>query len=77
MKKEQMYKDGQLVKKWERNDATLYVHYVKMDGKFSEIYFLEVTELGDGLKQYDYTGHRPIISELNVEQFLNKYHENN
>ena len=68
------HKDGMLIKQWERGNATLYTHIVKLDGKFSDIYYLEVTNLTNGLKQYEYTGHRPIVSELNVEQFLNKYH---
>jgi hypothetical protein len=68
------HKDGMLIKEWERGNVTLYVHLAKLDGKFSDIYYLQVTNLKDGQKEYEYTGHRPIISELNVEQFLDKYH---
>ena len=68
------HKNGMLIKQWERKGVTLYTHIVKLDGKFSDIYYLQVTNLMNGQKEYEYTGHRPIISELNVEQFLNKYH---
>lgn len=71
------YKNGMLIKQWEVEDVTLYTHIVKLDGKFSDIYHLQVTKLMDGQNQYEYTGSHPIISNLNVEQFLNKYHENN
>jgi hypothetical protein len=68
------HKDGMLIKEWERGNVTMYMHLAKLDGKFSDIYYLEVTNLTNGLKQYDYTGSRPIVSDLNIEQFLNKYH---
>ena len=67
------YKNGMLIKQWQIEDVTLYTHIVKLDGKFSDIYYLQVTKLMNGQNEYEYTGHRPIISELNVEQFLNKY----
>lgn len=71
------HKEGMLVKQWERGSVSMYTHLVKLDGMFSEIYNLEVKDLGDGLKEYNYANtDRPIISELNVIEYLNKYQSN-
>jgi hypothetical protein len=77
------HKNGMLIKQWERGNATMYTHIAKLDGKFSEIYNLEVTNLDNGQKEYNYANTwRPIVSDLEPIEFLNKYiipfyHENN
>jgi len=69
------YYDGLVYRQWTKKNVSLYTHVVKLDGSFSEVYNLEVTDLGGGINEYSYANtDRPIVSELNVEQFLNKYH---
>jgi hypothetical protein len=69
------YKNGMLIKQWERGDVSMYTHIVNLDGKYSEIYNLEVKEVGHNRRLYNYANtDRPIVSELNVEQYINKYH---
>jgi hypothetical protein len=76
-------KDGLLIKEWERGDVTLYMHLAKEDGMYSDICTLQVTDLGNGQKEYNYANTwRPIVSDLEPIEFLNKhiipfYHENN
>jgi hypothetical protein len=67
-------KDGLLIKEWERGDVTLYMHLAKLDGMYSDICTLQVTDLGNGEKEYNYANtSRPIVSSLDPIQFLNKY----
>jgi hypothetical protein len=69
------YKNGMLIKQWERGGVTMYTHLAKLDGKFSEIYTLEITNLGNGKREYNYANTaRPIVSELEPIQFLNKFY---
>jgi hypothetical protein len=48
------HKNGMLIKQWERGGVAMYTHLAKLDGKFSEIYTLEVTNLGNGKREYNY-----------------------
>ena len=67
-------KDGMLIKEWERGDVTLYMHLAKLDGMYSDICTLQVTELGNGQKEYNYANTwRPIVCGLEPIEFLNKY----
>ena len=67
-------KDGLLIKEWERGDVTLYMHLAKEDGMYSDICTLQVTDLGNGQKEYNYANtSRPIVSNLDTVEFLNKY----
>lgn len=67
-------KDGLLIKEWERGGVTLYMHLAKLDGMYSDICTLQVTDLGDGQKEYNYANtSRPIVSSLDPIQFLDKY----
>jgi hypothetical protein len=67
-------KDGLLIKEWERGDVTLYMHLAKLDGMYSDICTLQVTDLGNGEKEYNYANTwRPIVSTLDPVEFLNKY----
>ena len=67
-------KDGMLIKEWERGNATMYLHLAKLDGKFSDICTMEVTDLGSGQKEYKYANTwRPIVSDLEPIEFLNKH----
>ena len=67
-------KDGLLIKEWERGNVTMYMHLAKLDGKFSDICTLEVTDLGNDQKEYNYANTwRPIVSELDPIQFINKH----
>lgn len=69
------YYDGLVIKQWTKKNVSLYTHVVKLNGCFSEIYNLEVIDLGTGMNEFSYANtDRPIISKLNVEQYLNKYH---
>lgn len=76
------YKDGVLIKEWERGNVTMYMH-VKLNGKFSDTCTLEVTDLGNGQKEYNYANTwRPIVSELDPIEFINQriipfYHASN
>jgi hypothetical protein len=68
------HRDGMLIKEWERGNVTLYVHLAKLDGKFSDICTLQVTSLDNGQKEYNYANTwRPIVSDLEPIEFLNKY----
>lgn len=67
-------KDGMLIKEWEQGNVTMYMHLAKLDGKFSDICTLEVTDLGNGQKEYNYANSwRPIVSDLDSIQFINKH----
>jgi hypothetical protein len=67
-------KDGMLIKEWERGNVTMYMHLAKLDGKYSDICTLEVTDLGNGLSEYNYANTwRPIVSELDPIQYINKH----
>lgn len=67
-------KDGMLIKEWERGNVTMYMHIAKLDGKFSDICTLEVIDLGNGQKEYNYANTwRPIVSDLDPIQFINKH----
>lgn len=67
-------KDGMLIKEWGRGNVTMYMHLAKLDGKFSDICTLEVTDLGGGQKEYNYANTwRPIVSDLDPIQFINKH----
>ena len=67
-------KNGMLIKQWERGDVSMYTHIAKLDGKYSDICTLEVTDLGNGQKEYNYANTwRPIVSELDPIQFINKH----
>lgn len=77
------YKDGVLIKEWVRGNVTMYMHIAKIDGMYSDTCTLEVTDLGNGLSEYNYANTwRPIVSELNVIEFINQritpfYHASN
>lgn len=67
-------KDGMLIKEWERGNVTLYMHLANLDGMYSDICTLEVTDLGNGTKEYNYANTwRPIVSPLEPIEFLNKH----
>lgn len=67
-------KDGMLIKEWERGNVTMYIHIAKIDGKYSDICTLEVTDLGSGQKEYNYANTwRPVVSDLQPIEFLNKH----
>ena len=62
-------KNVTLTKQWVRGTVTLY--------RTNELYFVEVTELGDGQRRIDVTGSRTQYTRLNVNQFLRKFHSLN
>jgi hypothetical protein len=67
-------RDGLLIKEWERGGVTLYMHLAKEDGMYSDICTLQVTDLGNGQKEYNYANtSRPIVCKLEPIEFLNKY----
>jgi hypothetical protein len=62
-------KDVKLTTMWVRGAVTLY--------RTNELYFVEVTELRDGQRRIDVTGHRTQYTSLDVNQFLRKFHSLN
>lgn len=77
------YRDGVLIKQWERGNVTMYMHLAKLDGKYSDVCTLEVTDLGNGQKEYNYANSwRPIVCDLETIEFINQriipfYHASN
>lgn len=62
-------KDVKLSLMWVRGPVTLY--------RTNELYFVEVTELGDGQRRIDVTGSRTQYTTLDVAKFLRKFHSLN
>ena len=62
-------KNVTLTKQWVRGAVTLY--------RTNELYFVEVTELGDGQRRIDVTGSRTQYTTLDVTKFLRKFHSLN
>ena len=64
-------KNGVLIKQWERGKVTLYMHITE---KGKDVALLQVTDLGNGLKEYNYANQqKSTISDLDPIQFLNKH----
>ena len=67
-------KNGVLIKQWERGKVTLYMHVADTRNNQKDVALLEVTELDNGLKEYNYANQlRSTISDLNPIGFLNKH----